>query len=146
MMRPSGGVMARAWASAAARSGAAWAGMSSACAAASRSSMLAARGLSMGAKMMWSLLRSGSPEDGIEEREEDLGHLLKILVAKAAEEEGTGLGFGKLGDRGAQSPGSGGVVGYIEEELGPLGKVKSSRRPGQRVLRMPVSIAAFGIL
>ena len=92
MMRPLGGVMARAWASAAARCGAAWAGMSRAWAAARRSSSEAARGLSMGARRMWSCGAVGAWR--VEEREEDLGHLAEVFVAEAGEEEGAGLVFG----------------------------------------------------
>ncbi len=53
---------------------------------------------------------------GVEEGEEDLGHLFEVFVAEAGEEEGSGLGFGELGDGGAEGPGAGGVVGYVEEE------------------------------
>ena len=50
---------------------------------------------------------------GVEEREKDLGHLFEVLVAEAGEEEGSGLGFGELGDGGAERPGAGGVVSYV---------------------------------
>ena len=56
---------------------------------------------------------------------------MKILIAEAAEEERAGARFGELGNGGAEGPGAGGVVGYVEQELGPWRKVKSSRRPGQ---------------
>ncbi len=49
---------------------------------------------------------------------------MKILVAEAAEEEGSGAGFGELGDGGAKGPGSGWVVGYIDQKLGAFGKGK----------------------
>jgi len=62
---------------------------------------------------------------GVEEGEEDLGHLAEVFVAEAGEEEGAGLGFGifgKLRDGSAEGPGSGGVVGYVEEEAGAFGE------------------------
>ena len=46
----------------------------------------------------------------------------EVLVAEAGEEEGAGLGLGELGDGGAESPGAGGVVGYVEEEVGASGR------------------------
>ncbi len=55
---------------------------------------------------------------GIEEGKEDARHLYEILVAEAGEDEGSGLGSGECGDGGTERPGSGGVVGYIEEEVG----------------------------
>jgi hypothetical protein len=55
---------------------------------------------------------------GIEEGEEDLGHLFEVLVAQTTEEQGTGLRFGELSNRGAQGPGAGGIVGYVEEDVG----------------------------
>ncbi len=56
----------------------------------------------------------------VEEGEEDLGHLAEVFVAEAGEEEGAGLVFGKLPDGGAEGPGSGGVVGHVEEEPGAV--------------------------
>jgi len=55
---------------------------------------------------------------GVEEGKENLGHLLEVLVAETAEEEGAGLGLGELGDGGPEGPGAGGVVGDVEEEIG----------------------------
>ena len=60
----------------------------------------------------------GVSSTGVEEREEYLGHLFEVLVAEATEEKSAGTIFGKLGDRGAERPGAGGIVGYVEEEVG----------------------------
>ncbi len=86
-----GGVIAWAWANAAARWGRRGRGCRGRAAAARRSSTEAARGLSMGARMMWSWGRSALR---IEEGEEDLGHFAEVFVAEAGEEEGAGLGLG----------------------------------------------------
>jgi hypothetical protein len=59
----------------------------------------------------------GAVRTGIEEGEEDLGHLVEVFVAEAAEEEGTGQRVRELGDRGSERPGACGVVGDVEEEL-----------------------------
>jgi hypothetical protein len=70
---------------------------------------------------------------GVEEGEEDLGHLAEVFVAEAGEEEGAGLGFGivgKLRDGGAEGPGSGGVVGYVEEEAGTFGEADEFEAAG----------------
>ena len=57
---------------------------------------------------------------GVEEGEEDLGHLPEVLVAETAEEEGARLALWKMRDGGTESPGSGGVVGYVEQQAGTL--------------------------
>ena len=117
MMRPLGGVIWRAWARAAARWGAAWAGTWRAWAAANRSSTWAARGLAMGARRMWSWRRRGSPSgNGIEEGKEDAGHFFERFVAQAGEDEGAGLVLREGGDGGAEGPGAGRIVGYVEQE------------------------------
>ena len=59
----------------------------------------------------------GVSTTGVEEGKENLGHLLEVFVAETTEEEGAGLGFGELGDGGAEGPGAGGVVGDVEEEI-----------------------------
>ena len=105
----------------------------------------AARGLSMGAKMMWSWARRAMPSGWSRRAGGGSGHLGEALVAQAAEDEGAGAGLGELRDGGAEGPGAGGVVGYVEQDLG-LVPGRSSRRPGQRVLRMPASMAAFVML
>jgi len=58
----------------------------------------------------------------VEEREENLRHLFEVLVAKTAEDQGAGLGLRKLSDRGAECPGAGWVVGYVEEQAGAFGE------------------------
>ncbi len=57
---------------------------------------------------------SGVAGVGVEEGEEDLGDFFEVLVAEATEEEGSGLRVGELRDGGAEGPGSGGIVGYVE--------------------------------
>jgi len=69
---------------------------------------------------------------GVKEWEEDLGHLLEGLVAEATEEERARLGGGELGDGSAEGPGSGGVVGYIEQEIGALGEGEEFEAAGPR--------------
>ena len=88
----------------------------------------------MGAKRMWSC-GVGVSAAGVEEREEDLRHLAEVLVAEAAEEEGAGLGLGELGDGGAEGPGAGGVVGYVEQEAGAFGEGEEFEAAG------PVGVA-----
>ena len=59
----------------------------------------------------------GIGRGGVEERKEDLCHFGEVFVAEAGEDEGAGLGGGKLGDGGAEGPGAGGVMGDVEKEL-----------------------------
>ncbi len=51
-----------------------------------------------------------------------MGHLSEVFIAQTAEEEGAGLGFREVSDGGTEGPGSGRVVGYIEEETGAFGE------------------------
>jgi hypothetical protein len=67
---------------------------------------------------------------GVEERKEYLRHLFEVLVAEATEEEGTGLGLGEFGDRGAQGPCACGIVGDVEEDAGALWKGEEFEAPG----------------
>jgi hypothetical protein len=55
---------------------------------------------------------------GVEEGEENLGHLLEVFVAEAGEEEGAGLELGELGEGGPEGPGTGWIVSHVEEEAG----------------------------
>ena len=146
MMRPSGGVILRACARAPATWGAAWAGMLSSWAAASRSSTRAARGLLMGAKMMWSCGRGGEPSGEESKSGRRMRAIsVRLLSRRQLKSRVRGRDFGELGDGGAEGPGAGGVVGYVEQDLrGGVGRI--SRRPGQRVLRIPASMLAFVIL
>ena len=60
----------------------------------------------------------GAVGTGIEERKEYLGHLGEVLVREATEEERAGLVLGELGNGGAEGPGTGRIVGDVEEEIG----------------------------
>src|ERR1700761_1782766 len=53
---------------------------------------------------------------GVEEREEDLREVGDGLVGEAGEEERSRTVFGDLCERGAESPGSGGVVCDVEQD------------------------------
>ena len=59
----------------------------------------------------------GVSSTGVEEREEYLGHLFEVLVAEAAEEKSAGRS-GSWAMRGAERPGAGRIVGYVEGEVG----------------------------
>jgi hypothetical protein len=59
----------------------------------------------------------GLSSTGVEEWEENLGHLFEVLVAKATEEKSTRTVLGKLGDRRTKSPGTGRIVGDVEKEI-----------------------------
>ena len=71
----------------------------------------------------------------IEEREKDAGHLAEGFIAQAGKDQGSGLIVGKLGEGGAEGPGSGGVVGDVKEQRGTFGEVEKFEAPG------PVGVA-----
>jgi len=61
---------------------------------------------------------NGREDDALEEREEDLRHLAERLVAEAAEDEGGRDAVAKEGaEARTEGPGSGGVVGDVENPL-----------------------------
>ena len=115
-MRPLGGVTNSAVARAETASGAVTAGISSFWAAARMSSTRAARGLSMWVSRMWSRLRAGVGRGGVEEGEEDLRELGDGLVGEAGEDERARAVFRDLSQRGAEGPGSCGVVRDVEQD------------------------------
>ena len=76
---------------------------------------------------MWSWGRSTA---GVEERKQDLRHLVEVLVAQAAEEQGARLCFGKLRNGGAEGPRTGGIVRDIEEEVRSFSGGDQLQAPG----------------
>jgi len=82
----------------------------------------------------------------IEEGKEDAGHLFERLVAEAGEEERARLRVVQLGDGGAEGPGTGGVVGYVEQKVGAAWEMDEFETAGPVGGAMPSAIAVFVIL
>ena len=125
MMTVRAGVIRRAWARAAARCGAAWAGMERAWAAARRSWTSAARGLGDGGEDdVVPVSIAAAIGVGVRRRSRRGGRGCwdisseRSLSRRQEKMRVRGLGWGKGCDGGAEGPGSGGVVGYVEEEIG----------------------------
>ena len=72
----------------------------------------------MGAKMMWSCGRGGEPSAEESKSGSRMRAIsVRSLVAETAEEQGAGARLGELRDGGAEGPGAGWVVGYVEQDL-----------------------------
>ena len=107
-----------------------------------RSSSEAARGLLMGAKRMWSCGRS-------DEEQSKSGRRIWVISRRSLSRRQEkmrvrGWIFGELRDGGAEGPGAGGVVGYVEQEgrSSRAEEVRGGRASG--CCGCPASMAACG--
>ena len=76
-----------------------------------------ARGFGIGARMIWSCARAKIARSGVEKGEENLGHLVEVLIAKATEDQRARLRVRKLGHGGSQRPCTRRVVRHVEQKI-----------------------------
>ncbi len=81
---------------------------------------------------------------GVEERKQDLLHLVDLLVGEAAEDQRARKMLRQLRDCCSQRPGTGRISATSRRSgAWPVNEAIHSRRPGHWVSRIPCSIAAL---